>query len=314
MMKEIAVPKEVLIDLYWNKNTKPREIAKLFGIKNERTVRKKMEKYGIRRKTLSEAMTINKKFSFSQNLMEKAYLLGLRAGDFHAKWMKYTIRVQTSTTHPALFDVLCNSFENYGKACRYLYNGPHGLEWFIYVDLDNSFEFLINKPNEIPDWIIADNKLFFVFLSAYSDCEGNWHLTKSHEIHTRFTFRLRTSDKKILENIKAKLRYLGYSPNLNIERAKGTISGYGVYSNNFYSLIIGKKEEVIMLIQNLLPHSKHNEKITKMNYILANRYKNFANFITGWGELVNKIRKEKLTYKNNGTNTSVIVDNSLINT
>lgn len=314
MTKEIPVPKEALIDLYWNKNTKPREIAMLFGIKNERTVRKKMEKYGIRRKSLSEANTINKKFSFSENHLEKAYLLGLRAGDFHAKWMRHTIRVQTSTTHPALFDVLCNSFENYGKPSRYLYNGPHGLEWFIYADLNSSFEFLINKPNEIPDWIIADNQLFFAFLAAYSDCEGNWHLTKSHEIHTRFTFRLRTSDKKILENIKSKLESLGYSPNLNIERAKGTISGYGVYSNDFYSLIIGKKEEVIRLIQNLLPHSKHNERITKMNYILTNKYKNFANFIIGWDNLVSELKKEKITYKNNGTNTNVIVDNNLIST
>ena len=36
MTKEKTVPKEELIDLYWNKNKTPREIANLFGIKNPR--------------------------------------------------------------------------------------------------------------------------------------------------------------------------------------------------------------------------------------------------------------------------------------
>src|SRR3989338_1294275 len=114
MTKEIPVPKRELIDLYWNQNKKPREIAKQFGIKNERTIRRKMERYGIKRKTLSEAMTIKFKKPFSGDLAEKAYFLGLRAGDFHAKRVKKCIRIQTSTTHQAQVNLLKDAFENYG--------------------------------------------------------------------------------------------------------------------------------------------------------------------------------------------------------
>mgnify|MGYP001566595845 CR=1 FL=1 len=178
---------------------------------------------------------------------------------------------------------------------RYLYNGPHGLEWFIYIDLNSSFEFLIQKPKEIPEFIISDNQLFFAFLAAYADCEGNWHISKSHDKFVRFTFRLRSSDKIILENIKSKLESINYTPSLNIERKKGTILGYGVYSDDFYSLTLGKEEEVIRLIQKLLPFSKHNEKIKKMHYILTNKEHNFANFMIGWTNLVSEIKEEKLT-------------------
>ena len=88
MNKEIYIPKDMLADLYWNKCMKPKQIAALYGIKNERTVRKKMEKYGIKRKTVSEALTVKLKKPFSGDLAEKAFFLGLRAGDFYAKRIK----------------------------------------------------------------------------------------------------------------------------------------------------------------------------------------------------------------------------------
>ena len=295
MTKEIVVPKEVLNDLYWNKNTKPREIAKLFGIKNERTVRKKMEKYGIRRKTLSEAMTIKFKKPFTGDLAEKAYFLGLRAGDFHAKLYHLCIRIQTSTTHPAQVNLLKNAFKKYGQLCTYLSkNKARQDEWFIYEDLHHSFDFLLKKPKTIPQWILEDENLFFIFLAAYMDCEGNWHLTKSHENLSRFTFRLRTGDKEILENIKEKLESIGYKTVFSLGHKKGKIVGNGILRIDIYNLILNSKIQVIKLIEKLLPFSKHSEKIDKMEFMLRHQNSKYLELIGDWTTIKDGIRKEIL--------------------
>ncbi|MCX6706665.1 MAG: hypothetical protein NT001_00815 [Candidatus Woesearchaeota archaeon] len=296
-MKKIPISKEELTDLYWNKHLKPKEIAKMFGIKNERTIRKKMEKYGIKRKTVSEALTRKLKKPFLGNLTEKAYLLGLRAGDFHAKKVRKCIRIQTSTTHLAQIDLLRNSFKEYSQICTYRFRPKEKErkdEWFIYVDLHHSFDFLLEKPMNIPKWIIEDNASFLNFLAAYVDCEGNWHLSKSHDKHLRFTFRLRTSDKEILENIKSKFEYFGLKPIFYIERKKGEFLGYGAYTNDFYALILNKKSDVVRLIEYLLPLSRHSEKVRKMEFMLENRKNSFKWPIDKWNNLRKEIKKEIL--------------------
>jgi len=296
MKRGINIPKETLADLYWNKNKKPREIAELFGIKNERTIRKKMERYGIRRKTVSEALTRKLKKTFLGNLAEKAYFLGLRAGDFHAKTVKKCVRMQTSTTHPAQIELLRDSFKEYGQTCVYKFKSKEmQYEWFIYVDLHPSFYFLLEKSTRIPDWILGDENLFFRFLAAYMDCEGNWHLSKSHETNGRFTFRLRTGDKEILEDIKEKLGSLGYKIVFGLNIKKGTPSPKGLFRKDIYALVLNKKQQVIKLIEELLPFSRHSEKIDKMNFMLKHQNSKYHGLMKDWNDIKNKIKKEILT-------------------
>ena len=316
MHKLIDIPKKVLKDLYWNQNKTPSQIAQMYNIKNERTVRKKLEKYGIKRKTVSEALTKKRKLPFTGDFTEKAFLLGLRAGDFHARWMKKSIRVQTSTTHPAQFDLLKRAFEKYGETRKYLYkNSPHGPELFIYADLHPSFDFLLKKPEQIPDWILNDDSLFYSFLAAYSDCEGNWHISKSHECFVRVRFRLRTCDKQILGQIQTRLVQLGLHPILYLDRKGGTKSrtAYAVCTNDYYGLVIGQKFEALHLISHLHPFSKHQEKLDKMQYILNNQGCQYCQFIQGWDFIRNKIKEEK-NQINNGARTKVKVPKSLIKT
>jgi len=294
MTKEIPVPKRELIDLYWNQNKKPREIAKQFGIKNERTIRRKMERYGIKRKTLSEAMTIKFKKPFSGDLAEKAYFLGLRAGDFHAKRVKKCIRIQTSTTHQAQVNLLKDAFENYGQLCIYLSkNKARQDEWFIYEDLQPSFDFLLNKPTHIPQWILDDDDLFFKFLAAYMDCEGNWHLTKSHKIHSRFTFRLRTGDKEILEDINEKLKLIGYKTVFSLSAKKGN-NYFKPLNIDIYNLTLNGKVQISRLINQLLPSTKHSEKIQKMEFMLKHQNSKYVELIDDWTRIRDMIKKEIL--------------------
>ena len=120
------------------------------------------------------------------------------------------------------------------------------------------------------------------------DCEGNWHFTKSHKIHSRFTFRLRTGDKLILENIKKKLEFLGCKIVFSLDTKKGSMGPSAPFRIDIYNLTINRKQDIIRLIKHLLPLSKHSEKIRKMNFILENKGKKWHEISEGW----NKIRKE----------------------
>ncbi|MBU1120930.1 hypothetical protein KJ660_03570, partial [Candidatus Micrarchaeota archaeon] len=301
--RKIDIPKEVLERLYWKENLKTTEIAKRYGIKHGRTILKKMKKTGVPSKTLSEARTIKMKKPFSGPLEEKAYFLGLRAGDFYAKKTHDCVRIQTTTTHLAQVALLKKSFENYGELGVYLSkNKKRDTEWFIYIDLHNSFNFLIEKPEEIPEEIMNDDNAFFNFLSAYMDCEGSWDVIKSHKNSVRFCFRMKTGDSKILGQFKKKLEDKNYNPRMYFYAKKGRRTLYGTYKKDIYDLTLYRKKEVISIIKKLLPLSKHSEKIRRMNFILINQNRK-------WNEIeggLNKLRKEiKMELLKNQSNTNI---------
>ncbi|MAG08716.1 hypothetical protein CMO89_04530 [Candidatus Woesearchaeota archaeon] len=293
--KAIKIPKEILEDLYWNKNWSTQQIADKYGIKYGRSILKKFKKFGIPSKTVSQANTKKFKANFIGDPAERAYFTGLRAGDFYVKWAHKSIRVQTTSTHTAQVELLRNAFENYGETKTYLSkNKARADEWFIYVDLNQSFQFLLEKPDEIPSWILENQDYFYHFLTAYMDCEGNWHFTKSHEIHSRFTFRLRTGDKLILENIKETLESLGYKIVFSLDTKKGSMGPSAPFRIDIYNLTINRKQDVTRLIKHLLPLSKHSEKIRKMNFILENKGRKWHEVSEGWDKLREEIKGELL--------------------
>ena len=293
--KKIDIPKGTLKNLYWNKNWTTQQIADKFGIKYGRSILKKLKKFGILSKTISQAITKKFKTDFLEDPKEKAYFLGLRAGDFHVKWARKSIRVQTTTTHTAQIDLLRNAFSKYGEICKYYSkNKAREDEWFIYTDLNQSFKFLLEKPEEIPSWILGDNSNFYHFLAAYMDCEGSLRVAKSHEKHVRFFFDISTGDKKIIEQIKEKLNSLDYNAYSYLDKKKGDAASFGPYKKDIYNVVINRKNDIIRLIQNLLPLSKHSEKIRKMKFMLENKDKKWNEIEEGWNKLREEIKGELL--------------------
>lgn len=293
--KKVHIPKATLERLYWKENLTTSEIAKMFGIRHGRTILKKIAKYNIKSKTLSQALTKKKKFPFSGDLNEKAYLLGLRTGDFHVKQQRKSIRVQTTTTHLAQIKLLERSFNAYGEhRVYYSKSKSREDEWFIYTDLHPSFEFLLEKPREIPEWVLENNECFFNFLSAYMDCEGTFCIIKSHEKFVRFIFRIKTGDMRILEQVREKLISYGFNALLYPGYKKGKLGTYGISRVDMYDLIVYRKKEVLSLIEILLPLSKHSEKIRKMELILKNKHKKWDGIIKDWNELRVSIKLELL--------------------
>ena len=294
--KKIHIPKETLERLYWKENLTTTEIAKRFGIRHGRNVLKKIKRYGIPSKTVSQALTKKFKREFSGDLKEKAYFLGLRTGDFYVKQIKKCVRIQTTTTHLAQIELLERAFKIYGEhRVYYSRSASREDEWFIYTDLHSSFDFLLKKPQEIPKWILDNDEYFYSFLSAYMDCEGYWRVVRSHENSVRFIFGIQTGDKIILERIKEKLLSCDHAPRFYLSKRKGRINGsFGISNIDIYSLMLYRKREVISLVNKLLHLSMHSEKIRKMEFILENRNKNWNQIIPGWNKLREEIKSELL--------------------
>ncbi len=296
--RKVNIPKEVLYDLYWNKNWTTQQIADKYGIKYGRSILKKFKKFGISSKTISQANTKKFKAPFSGDLKEKAFFLGLRAGDFYAKQKHISIRVQTTSTHTAQINLAKRSFDKYGETKIYLTkNKARDDEWFIYTDLDSSFKFLLKKPEEIHSWILEDKDNFYSFLAAYIDCEGSLRVAKSHEKHARFFFDIATNDKKIIGQIKEKLNEMGYKAYSYLDKKKGDTTPYGIYKKEIYSVIINNKKDIIRIIKNLILLNKHSEKIRKMHFILENKNKKYDEIEKGWNKLREEIKEELLKNK-----------------
>ncbi len=81
-MNKDAISKELLQELYWDKRLSLKKIAKQFGVKSPNTIVYHMEKSHISRRQSDRKNY--QKHSFSGNLQEKSYLLGLRTGDINS--------------------------------------------------------------------------------------------------------------------------------------------------------------------------------------------------------------------------------------
>ena len=293
--RKVHIPKEKLKELYWDKKLSTQEIAKMFGLKHGRNVLKKIKNAGLKTKTISEANTVKMKEPFSGPLEERAYFLGLRAGDFYAKWARKSVRIQTTTTHKAQLDLLKEAFNDYGETRIYFStNKKRADEWFTYVDLHPSFEFLLDKPEKIPTEILDENSAFYNFLAAYADCEASWNIIKSHEKHIRTIFRIKTGDKEILDQIKNKLTEDKFSPSFYLDKKKGSKTTYGKYSRDIYDLTLYRKQDVLKLIKKIYKLSKHSEKIRKMDFILKNHNKRWNEIEADLINLKEKINSELL--------------------
>lgn len=287
--------KPLLEKLYINQRLSSLEIAKRLGIKSYITVLNNLKKYGITRRTISEAFTKYPKKSFSGNLNEKSYLLGLRAGDIYARRNHNLIRVSTTTTHLSQVRMFNNVFSRYSHPKVYVFTHPKwGEQWRLECDLDKSFDFLLEKPTKIPKSIIENKNAFYNFLAGYMDCEGSWFVLKTNKNNIRFTFRLMTTDKIILLQLKNRLKKLGYKSIFRLEKTKDTKTSRGISKKDLFALYLLQKKDVNLLATKLLPLSYHYEKIRKMKLILGIKHNKWDRIQDKLLSLRREINKEKI--------------------
>src|SRR3989338_127409 len=167
------------------------------------------------------------KTPFSGNLNEKAYLLGLRTGDIHARKHYRLIQADTTSTNDAQLKMFAQAFRKYGQVKSYKKKGGYTETTNrIYTFLDLSFGFLTQKPKIIPSWIMKNNGLFYSFLAGYVDSEGSWIITHH------------------------KLKELGYNSHFYLVRKKGTY-GNRVCNFDLYRVMIMSHKDVVKLAETL---------------------------------------------------------------
>ncbi len=304
--EKYKISKKLLEDLYLKQKLSIPQITKKLGIKSYSTVWLKLLQNSISIRSMSEAKTKYQKFPFSQNLSEKAYLIGLRTGDISANrdWLR--VVVTTSTTHPAQIEMMKSAFNKYGRVYVYIHKDKRGIKEFkIQCGLNQTFDFLLTKITKLPKWIMENKNCFFSFLAGYSDCEANWNISKRYTNSFQIDFNLRTNDKDILKHIKSKLVSEGFNPYFRLYIKKGQRATYGIYTKDLYSLRIGRRQETIRLAKILLPLSKHGEKIDKMKLVIG------INKNTEWDDIENKVLSLRKSIKNiilKQDNRSVIND------
>lgn len=257
-----ALARTVLNKLYIDKKFSQLKIAKLFGVQRQ-TVSRWLKRLGIpllkQGDAVSRSLLKNKKEAFSNNPFEKAYLLGLRCGDISAQKHGRQIRVSVTTSHPAMLKLFKSSFEKYGVVGFYPKYDKRDQQyrWSIYCDLNFSFDFLLNKPEGIPKWIIKNDELFLAFLSGYFDAEGCLSLHYGKSKSRTFQWVIQSCDKQILDEITDKLNSMGFDLcHMLVKKAD-----FRLYNKDFWAIKICTKTQIYGLLERM--RIKHEEKIMK---------------------------------------------------
>jgi len=242
---------ETLKRLYEKEKLSTYKLAEKFEV-SQATIQYWMGKHGISRRDRIEASIEASeeypKKPFSCDPEEKAFMLGLRAGDIYAKRHGFNIRFNTTTTQKWMRKLMQNVYGRYG----YYHETPmfnkdtNQYEFSSYSLTDGeSFQFALEKPTEVPK-----DLSFYPFLAGYVISDGNWTISPVYK-NLQFHFQLQTTDPELLKQVKERLEEEGFHPNFRPVSKAGE-GGFG-YTKDYYGVFLERKKEVVSLIEKLLP-------------------------------------------------------------
>jgi len=259
---ELASANDVLRAMYLRHSMSQSEIARILGVQQQ-TVSSWLRRLEIPVRTqgdsVSLALTKYHVKAFDGDLASRAYLLGLRAGDLHAQVHGRRVRASLGTTHPAMAELFRLVFSEFAEVRRYpKYNDVSGFHWCIFCDLDPTFDFLLKKPAEIPDWVLKDEKFFYFFLAGYFDAEGCLSFDLRPANHS-FSLILKSCDYGILKDAHAFLTNDQFASTLHLDKKAGEQD----LNSDFWALRVGGMLNALDLL-NKMP-LRHPEKVAKSN-------------------------------------------------
>lgn len=245
-IKRIIIPKKELYYLYHIKKWPLSKIGKKFSC-NAVTVFERMKKYKIPSRTMSEAKTIYPKKDFSDDPIEKAYLIGFRLGDLNVFSEYHLIRIQSNTTKIEQAELIKKLFQKYSKISIRKY----GKLFKLQTGLNQSFLFLLPKKDSIKKWILKNEKYFSAFLAGYIDAEGNIGVYSN-----KARVRIRSYDKNILHLIHKRLKQLKIYSIYRLETPAGKFN----LNKDFWALSINRKEDILKLSKLIGQYLKHTKR------------------------------------------------------
>ncbi len=264
----LNVSPQELEDYYLNQRLSSRKIAKIYNCAYS-TIDRKIRLFGFKVRNRSESHVIYEKSDFSGNLSEKAYLIGFSIGDLRVrKFYKNseTVHVDCGSTRNEQIDLIERLFRRYGRVWISKPNkkGVTQIECF----LNKTFDFLLElDKSSVPDWA-GKNKLFFSnFLAGFVDAEGSIFISRNKAF-----FALGNYDIKLLKEIKYLLEKFGIkSPKIFCSVRKGFVASHGYrYNQDYWTLSISRKRELVNLFALVGPYLKHERRIACMELAKTN--------------------------------------------
>ena len=211
-----------------------------------------------------EAVTKFERVPFRGDKRNQAYILGFVWGDCSVEKHGRAIRVRSGTTHPEFANLFKHLFGGYGHIRMY----PKAAkvtpaEWNLEVDLDGSFEFLLEKNiRSIPEML--DNRaLLSSFLAGFADAEGSIYFHKNGNAGS-FIFQLSNTNDDLIRELQQLLMSEQYHPKLYCGLS-GPIGPQGTRSK-IWQLAFNRPLEVYRILSSL--PLRHNEKTTKAKMAL----------------------------------------------
>lgn len=258
--KVILINKEKLEKLY-ESGFSLKEIGNQLGC-NASAVLKKFGKFNIKTRTSWENNIIHKKTNFSNDSIEKAYLVGFRTGDLNVRQLSAlsSITVKSNTTHLVQVELMKKLFSKYGPVWVGQPKNPQKV-FHCTISLNNSFSFLIPRHYSIPNYIMRSRKTFLAFLAGYTDAEGTIRI-----YNNTARFRIGSYDKNILLQIHNRLLALTIQNTFHLERPAGQY-GKLIHNGDFYRVTIAGKTALKLCLTLLLPYLKHGRR--RQDAILA---------------------------------------------
>ena len=265
-LRKESTTKEQLWDWYWNQGLSTPAIARLSG-RSHSTIGYWMAKHRIPVRPLQKYP----RAPFGGKICEKAYLIGLRLGDLHARREGQTIVVDTTSTHPAMLELFRACFERYGKVREFpCYNKQtRKYYWVTRTSLDLSFLFLVKKHITFPLWITNRRKVFMSFLAGFFDAEGSMSVVfrarKRRRNVAEPSLSISNTNKTLLQTIASKLK--DYHPSLTVGQKGGTVTSVGgtIRRHDQWKLAFYRRASIRYLIENL--PIRHSEKIRKSRLV-----------------------------------------------
>lgn len=249
------ISRNKLEELYIKRGLSCSKIAKLYGF-GKVTIFKKLKDYSINTRKSSEANIKYPKRIFNGDDRLKAYMIGFRLGDLNVRSLNKnsTIKIKSSTTKEAHVNLIRRVYGSYG----HFWIKKYGEVFSIAVFLDKSFNFLVKKEDNIEDWILKDNYIFFAFLAGYIDAEGNIGISQN-----RARLRIRSYDKNILFQIYNKLNSLNIKTKINKVSEKGIYSGVK-HNKDCWGVFVNSKKDLLCLFKLIKPYMKHQKRINDL--------------------------------------------------
>jgi len=230
---------------------------------------------------------------FQGGNIEKAYLMGLRYGDLNAVRHGRAIRVRVSTTHPAMAKLFQTLFAPYGFVHSYPRKANlTGFEWTLEADLDQSFEFLLEKASmqELQGFSSLE---FKSFLAGLFDAEGTLYLHRKR-FGKSFEFCINSGDEILLEFIRDRLYGADFHPIIDSRIQDPERLGYHK-EGRMLRLSLFRKTEVCRILQEV--RLRHSEKLIKAVLITQEACLNQGpvgeETVRKWVDLTHSIKQER---------------------